>query len=359
MKVLSTSAAPAPRHATRSETTILAVEDAILSHAGMTPDPTTPRTALLTRALHLTGVGSLSVAASSPTPGVFQAGSISKPVFAVGVMRLVQMGRIDLDADVRVYLKGVWELACVLPGVEATAPVTMRMLLAHVAGTTVWGFGGYNRRALAEGTIEMPDVVGVLNGEGNSDPVVIERLPGFQMRYSGGGTTLAQLVIEQITQQPLYASLSNLVFAPLGLTRSTYVNSPIAPNGGDYACGNHESAQSAGPVPVPGGFHLYPESAAAGLWTTPEELCAVMSAVARSARGELVRREVFLKKELAVEMLTPRFAGYFGVGWMRKDERFFEVRRALIADNLSFSSVPYDICFVAGSRAPGKGGEKL
>src|SRR4051794_23482344 len=76
-------------------------------------------------------------AVTATTP--FQAGSVSKPVFALAVMRLVEEGRLDLDADVNRYL---------IPGrVPATGGwqprITRRQLLSHTAGTTVHGFGGY------------------------------------------------------------------------------------------------------------------------------------------------------------------------------------------------------------------------
>ncbi|MEJ8629696.1 serine hydrolase [Sphingomonas sp. I4] len=73
---------------------------------------------------------------------MFQAGSISKPVTALAALRLVQRHRLSLDGDVNARLKG-WKLP-VPPG----APVTLRELLAHRAGTTVHGFPGYPAGAL-------------------------------------------------------------------------------------------------------------------------------------------------------------------------------------------------------------------
>src|SRR3954471_22617562 len=85
---------------------------------------------------------------------IFQAGSISKPIFAMAVMRLVQDGKLDLDEDVNRYLKS-WK-------VPANGPwqprVTLRQLLSHTAGLTVHGFPGYAR------TEKIPSVVDVLNG---------------------------------------------------------------------------------------------------------------------------------------------------------------------------------------------------
>src|SRR5262245_43481451 len=116
----------------------------------------------------------------------FQVGSISKAVFALAAMRLVQDKRIDLDADVRDYLKS-WRLP---DGDDGWQPkVTLRQLLSHTAGTTVHGFPGYPANRL------VPSLPQVLDGmpPANTLPVYVDLIPGFQSRYSGGGTTIAQL----------------------------------------------------------------------------------------------------------------------------------------------------------------------
>ena len=121
----------------------------------------------------------------------FQAGSVSKPTFAVVVMRLVERGAISLDRDVDRYLSS-WKV----PRVGDWQPhITLRQLLGHAAGFTVHGFLGYERDQA------VPTVPQVLDGAppANSQPVRVNILPGVQYRYSGGGTTVAQLAIEDYT----------------------------------------------------------------------------------------------------------------------------------------------------------------
>src|SRR5262245_43837711 len=128
----------------------------------------------------------------------FQAGSVSKPVFALAAMRLAQDRRIDLDADIRGYL-GSWPLP---DGDDGWQPkVTLRQLLSHTAGTTVHGFPGYP----ADGFL--PSLPQVLDGAppANTLPVFIDLIPGLQFRYSGGGTTIAQLAINDVIGRPFPA----------------------------------------------------------------------------------------------------------------------------------------------------------
>ncbi|KQY94445.1 hypothetical protein ASD24_02470 [Paenibacillus sp. Root52] len=145
---------------------------------------------------------------------LFQAASVSKPIFAIAVMRLVQEGKLDLDRDVNEYLTS-WKI----PSVSGWQPkVTLRQLLSHSAGVTIQGFPGYER------TGELPKLVQILNGQhpANTSSVEVNVIPGLQFRYSGGGTTIAQQLVEDRLNQPFAEIMSELVFAPLGLTNSTY-----------------------------------------------------------------------------------------------------------------------------------------
>ena len=99
---------------------------------------------------------------------LFQAGSISKPVFALAVMRLVQTGKLDLDADVNDYLT-TWRIPA---NGDGQSRVTLRQLLGHTAGLTVEGFPGY----LA--STQLPSMVQILDGKppANSPPIRSTRL---------------------------------------------------------------------------------------------------------------------------------------------------------------------------------------
>lgn len=123
--------------------------------------------------------------ASSTT--LFQAGSISKAVFALAVVKLAERGHLDLDEDVNRYLTS-WQV----PTNNGWTPrITLRQLLSHTAGTTVHGFAGYRSAG------PMPGLIQILRGEApaNNSAIEVDLLPGTQFRYSGGGTTIAQQAI--------------------------------------------------------------------------------------------------------------------------------------------------------------------
>ena len=122
------------------------------------------------------GVADVTTATPVTPTTLFQAGSISKPIFALAVMRLVQQQRLDLDAHVNTYLRS-WQV----PTQGDWQPyVSLRQLLSHSAGLTVHGFPGYQTSE------PLPSVVQVLNGEppANTAKVEVNILPGLQMRYS-------------------------------------------------------------------------------------------------------------------------------------------------------------------------------
>lgn len=149
---------------------------------------------------------------------LFLAASISKVVNAVLVMRLGELGRCDIDEDVNRYLKR-WTVP---PNGEWQPRVTLRQLLSHTAGFNVGGFPGYTAGA------QLPTLPQILDGEGNTEAVRVTRLPGLACVYSGGGTTVSQLVVEDITGE-LYKDVAHkLVLAPLGMSRSSFEDRPSA-----------------------------------------------------------------------------------------------------------------------------------
>ena len=226
---------------------------------------------------------------------LFQAGSISKPVTALAALRLVQQRRLKLDGDVNGQLRG-WKLPTP-PG----AHVTLRELLSHTAGTTVHGFPGY-----AAG-LPVPSVDDVLAGRApaNTKPVVVETTPGTAWRYSGGGYTVVQKLIGDVTAQTFADVLCDEVLRPAGMTHS-YFAQPLDAALLANAAWPHDGTG----VPVLGGPHTYPELAAAGLWSTPGDLLRYAIAVRNSARG---KTGALLSRALATEMLTPGKGGY-GLG---------------------------------------------
>jgi CubicO group peptidase (beta-lactamase class C family) len=142
--------------------------------------------------------GVLEVGKAAPVSAEtrFQAASISKPLTALAVLGLVQEGRLALDEDIRGY-QSSWRL----PENDGWQPrVTLRQLLSHSGGTTVTGFLGYPAGA------RVPTLRQVLDGEkpANSAPILVDTVPGLHFRYSGGGYTILQQLIEDVTGKPFW-----------------------------------------------------------------------------------------------------------------------------------------------------------
>ncbi len=246
------------------------------------------------------GVADVETGQAVDTGTVFQAASISKPVFAMGVVKLAQDGRISLDADVNTYLKS-WRV----PTSELTRvqPVTLRSLLSHTSGATDgFGFPGYDPSA------QRPTLVQILDGgpPSNVGPVKFGRPPYAGFQYSGGGLTLAQLAIEEFTARPFADFMRQTVLAPAGMTNSTY-EQPIPATLATRAARAHNGAGRRMGSP----WHVYPEQAAAGLWTTPSDLARFAIEVQRAIQGP---KGAVLSQAFAREMIAPTGAGDYAVG---------------------------------------------
>jgi CubicO group peptidase (beta-lactamase class C family) len=203
---------------------------------------------------------------------LFEAGSISKAVTAVAALQLVERGVLDLDANVNEQLKS-WHL----PDNHFTArhKVTLHNILNHTAGTTVWGFPGYAR------TDKIPSPVEVLEGKGNTEAVRVWKEPDQSWRYSGGGYTIMQVLMTDVTGRSFPDLMHDSVLKPLGMRSSTF-EQPLP----DEWQARAASGYNPEGVKVPGGWHVYPEMAAAGLWTTPEDLARFALAVQRMYRHD-------------------------------------------------------------------------
>ena len=125
---------------------------------------------------------------------IFQAASISKPVFAIGVMKLVESGMLDLDTPLQNYLDEPW-----LEGEPQIKLVTARMVLEHSTGWPNWRQG---------------------------NPLTFEFTPGTDFGYSGEGFIYLQTAVEQTIDMPLNDWLSTQVLAPLGMSASSYTWRP-------------------------------------------------------------------------------------------------------------------------------------
>jgi CubicO group peptidase (beta-lactamase class C family) len=242
---------------------------------------------------------------------LFQAASISKPVFAMAALKLVEQGVLQLDADVNTQLT-----SCKVPENEFTTKekVTLKRLLGHVAGTTVHGFEGYRQGA------PLPTLVNILNGDApaNSPPVVVDQVPGTAWRYSGGGYCAASQLILDAKGGTIPQHMHDLVLAPLGMTRSTYVQPLPAALAHNAASGYLPDGSA-----VKSNWHIYPEISPDGLWTTASDLARFVIDMQKTLATDSGK---VLTRATARQMVEPFVEPYGGVGFMidgKKVERYF------------------------------------
>ncbi|MBA3569505.1 MAG: serine hydrolase [Pyrinomonadaceae bacterium] len=245
------------------------------------------------------GVTDIEIGEPVTTETLFQAGSISKPVAAMVALKKVEQGKLTLDENINNKLTS-WKL----PDNEFTAKkkVTLANLLSHTGGLTVHGFPGY---AINE---KIPTLQQVLDGAepANTAPVRVDMEPGTKFRYSGGGTTIAQLAIMDIEKKPFPQIASDTVLKPLNMTNSTY-SQPLPNDWRKKAASGHRPDGKL----VEGKIHIYPEMQAAGLWTTPTDLAKFAIEVQLSVAG---RSNKVLSKEMTEKMVTP-FMEEVGLGF--------------------------------------------
>jgi len=222
---------------------------------------------------------------------LFQAGSISQALTAAAALRLVESGRLALDGDVNGFLTS-WRV----PSNDGWQPrLTLRHLLSHSAGTTVHGFPGYPRDS------ELPSLMQVLDGRppANTPPVFVNALPGAQFRYSGGGTSIVQQLLIDVTGKSFPDLMRELVLDPAGMKHSTF-EQPLPEALWPRAATGHYWVKN---NPVEGKWHVYPEMAAAGLWTTASDLARFALAIQQAVMGESTG---LLSANMAAQMLTPQ-----------------------------------------------------
>ena len=247
------------------------------------------------------GFGLADIPANKPvTPEtLFQAASVSKSVTAFAALQLVQQGKLNLDEDVNRKLVS-WKV----PENEFTRneKVTLRRLLSHTAGLNVASVGGYLAGE------PLPTTVQILDGQkpANNEPVRVDRTPGKEFRYSGGGYVAVQLLLMDVTHKPFPDLLHDLVFEPLGMTHSTF-EVPLRKSLWTEAAKPYASNGT----PAEGGWPLgYPAMAPAGLWTTPSDLARFAMEVQKAYDGH----SKLLSSALAHEMVAYQSDEIYGLG---------------------------------------------
>lgn len=187
------------------------------------------------------------------TSTIFQAASISKPITALAVIRMVQDGMLALDEDVNQKLI-TWKV----PESKYTIKekVTLRRLLSHNAGTTIHGFRGYSAGE------PVPNLLQVLQGvsPANSGPVIVKAIPGREFRYSGGGISIVQQLIVDVAGVSFPDFMRKTVLEPLNMKDSTFAQPLPIERSANAAVAHKKNGK-----PIGGKWHTYPEIAAAGL----------------------------------------------------------------------------------------------
>jgi CubicO group peptidase (beta-lactamase class C family) len=232
----------------------------------------------------------------------FQAGSISKPVTALGVLQLEAAGKVCLDSDVNLYLKE-WRLDS-----RFTNTITLRQLLCHRAGMGPHGFLGYHERARVRSSVQVLKrlnwVLSCLTGH-YLGTIKALKPAGSGYYYSGGGYCVVQKAVEDVTGQPFEAAMDKLVLQPVDMTRSTFQQPPQDTN--NIARGYGWMMNVLGG----GRWRVFPEKAPAGLWTTPRDLARFAVAVQKAAAG---RPAPGISPAIAHEYLQPPFDAEQGIG---------------------------------------------
>jgi CubicO group peptidase (beta-lactamase class C family) len=150
---------------------------------------------------------------------VFQVSSLSKWISAFGIMKLVEDDKLDLDAPVSKYLTR-WQLPDSEFNNEA---VTIRRLLSHTAGLTDGlGYSGFETGTPVQ-SLEQSLTKAADADEGVSGAVYVGIEPGSEFKYSGGGYTLLQLLVEEVSGQSFASYMKESVFDPLKMNHSTYI----------------------------------------------------------------------------------------------------------------------------------------
>lgn len=247
------------------------------------------------------GFGAADVKTQKPvtTETLFQAASISKPVAAAAVLGYVQKGKIKLEDNINSMLTG-WKLP--ENAFTADSKVTVKHLLSHTGGVTVSGFRGYTSFEPA------PTLLQVLDGlpPANSIPIRVDTYPGRWPRYSGGGYCILQQLLIDTVKKSFPVIMEDTVLKPLGMTHSTY-RQPLPDDRAKKAATGHRATG----LPVNGKWHVYPEMAAAGLWTTPADLARFAVEIQLSLKN---KSNKVLSRETARLMVTPYISDAQGLG---------------------------------------------
>ena len=223
------------------------------------------------------------------TETMFSAGSISKFLMAVSALKMVETGKIELEKPINNYLTS-WKITD--NDFTKKTPITLRMLLSHSAGTSQSSYFGFSP------TQPLPTIVEILSGAKISEtrPVVVNSEPNKEFRYSGGGSMIAQLALMDVSKQSFSSLTQQVIFDKLGMKNSTF-EQPVPAKFTKQSAWAYSSASWFKGMP-----YVYPQQAAAGLYTTPTDLAKLFIDVQKSYIG----KGQILTQSLTKQMLTPQ-----------------------------------------------------
>ncbi len=221
---------------------------------------------------------------------LFEPGSISKSLNAVAILQLAQQGKLDLYQDINQYLVN-WKFP--YDTVSHGKKITTAQLLSHTAGLSVHGFPGYQQDSV------IPAVTDILDGRPPSNTEAVRSLaePGTGPRYSGGGILITQQMLTDLTKQQYEQYIYEHVLRPLGMNNSSYSQPPAVNQRKNLATGYKSNGNE-----VPGKYFVYPEKAAAGLWTTPTDICKYIVEMQQAYQGKSSK---LLNQEMVKLHVTP------------------------------------------------------
>jgi CubicO group peptidase (beta-lactamase class C family) len=222
------------------------------------------------------------------TRTLFQAASISKSLNAVGVLKLAQEHKLDLNTDINAYLTS-WKFP--YDSLSKGKKITIAELLSHTGGLTVHGFQGY-----LPGTA-LPNLEQILDGKppANNPPIRSMDEPGLHSVYSGGGTVISEQIVTDITHELYARYMEEAVLKPMGMTSSSFDQPFTTIDSTLLATGYHVDGRA-----VSGKYHVYPEQAPAGLWTNPTDLAkyVIETQLALEGRSQKVLDEAMTRLRL-------------------------------------------------------------
>ena len=235
----------------------------------------------------MTAVGVRNSQSSAPVDDqtIFDAASLSKPVFAYAVLQLVDAGALTLDTPLSQYVPDY------VPDDPRAAGVTVRHVLSHSSGLPNWRSANL--------------------------PLRTYFAPGERFSYSGEGFVWLQRVVEAIAREPIDVVLHRLVFKPLAMRRSSYVwQSAFDANYADP----HDAMLAADLKKKPSIANT-----AASLQTTAGDYAKFLQAVLSGARLRTETARLWLAPQIAlrrrcVECLVPDIPENdtqiaWGLGW--------------------------------------------